>query len=317
MSENSTTKKLDDLFVVHTRTKEALDRLNSIYKRAAGRGKPTGITLTGESGTGKTELLEDFASQYPSSRLEDKMQISVLLVTVPAIPNSRNLAAAILEAMGAPEGSERESEAHKTRRVIELFKAVGVKMLILEEYQHFADKTDKSLVIAADWLKVLLDKTKIIVVISGLPTTRLALEKNEQLARRFSAQIEMSRFDWKKESDRIDFRRILHSFQSVMDEFSLPKLASEEYAFRFFIATGGLICHIKTILVEATWICMDKKSSVIELDDFAVAWQNVISIFAKNNQSNLNPFRATINLLDTIEIEKLISFSKRIGSPNV
>src|SRR3546814_3817665 len=61
-------------------------------------------------------------------------------------------------------------------------------MLILDEFQHlFYAPNLGHFRSATDWLKVLIDETKVAIVACGLPEAQAVVNANEQLARRFAA----------------------------------------------------------------------------------------------------------------------------------
>ena len=97
----------------------------------------------------------------------------------------------------------------------------------------------------ADWLKVLIDETRSTLVVAGLPSCRVVINENEQLARRFMASIQLPRFSWTDPRQRGEFISILEEYHNqIAKDFNLPTLYSEEMAFRFFLATGGLIGYL-------------------------------------------------------------------------
>lgn len=68
------------------------------------------------------------------------------------------------------------------------------------------------------------------------------IDQNEQLAGRFLAPVNLSRFRWTSLDERENFIGILQCFHRQLHSFiGLPELDSDPMAFRFWCATGGLI----------------------------------------------------------------------------
>jgi hypothetical protein len=150
--------------------------------------------------------------------------------------------------------------------------------VILEEFQHFIDKG--SFAIAhhlADWLKVLVDDTNVMLVVSGLPRGLAVIKQNEQLEGRFLAPVEMKRFDWRVQEHRSEFAAIAAGFErSMRSQLDLPALGSPEMAFRLCCASGGLIGYLTKLLRQLVWSSIENEKKVAALKDFDAAHRRAI-----------------------------------------
>jgi hypothetical protein len=164
-------------------------------------------------------------------------------------------------------------------------------VLALDEFQHFFDKTTHKVQHhVADWLKVLADEAQVGLVVTGLPSCLSVIQQNEQLAGRFMAPVRLHRFDWMNEEHRNDFIGILQGMQEALAAFDMPAFGSDEMAFRFYCATGGLIGYLAKLLKQAIWNAIDAKKSSVDLSDLALAFSE--SIVTDRNQwlALSNPF---------------------------
>lgn len=302
---------IDNIIIPHTTFLDALNKMQQMYTFSEGRNQPTGITLTGESGSGKTTLLKHLARCYPRKLTAEGLTVPVLMITVPSVPTSRELSATMLDALGAPESPRSESESKLTKRLKVLMRECGVRLLIMEEYQHFVIRGDKRLLAAADWLKVLLDDTNVLAVISGLKETLQVLELNEQLKRRFSSNLELPRFDWKREADKLELMGILKAFKKGLNDFDMPDIDSEEIAFRFYIGSGGLICYIKKIIQQAIWNCLEDNRTALSMDDLARSWKESLH---QPFHGTFNPFDRNIDIWDKSRLHETLSFAEAVGT---
>jgi len=77
---------------------------------------------------------------------------------------------------------------------------------MIDEFQHFQDKGSRRIMHhVADWLKILVDDSKVALVVAGLSSCGAVISQNEQLAGRFLSPILMPRFDWKIDNHREEF----------------------------------------------------------------------------------------------------------------
>ena len=137
-----------------------------------------------------------------------------------------------------------------------------------------------------DWLKLLVDTTRVGVVLAGLPACEKALEYNSQLARRFSAGHEMLPFSYLSPTRQLEFRGVLRSLQSALPIDSIC-LQDDAFARRMFIASFGLIDYVIKILEEACEIARRTLAKQLTLAIFHQAFRD--STWARCPDA-LNPF---------------------------
>ena len=208
--------------------------------------EPIGYALTGEFGSGKSRLVEQFSSAFPPYRDSEGRYTPILVAKVPAIPTIKGMSSILLDKLGDNNAHKlQETEIEKSNRLQVMLRECKVNALILDEFQHFADKNSRNIILhVSNWLKMIIDDARIMAVLVGLDYSREILLQNVQLARRFAANLELSRFDWNTESSREEFKAVLDAFARGMYPFSLPDLRSDEMAFKFYVGTGGLISYI-------------------------------------------------------------------------
>lgn len=301
---------VDSILVPHPAFKSAITRIEQCFRTMEGAHDPLGIAIIGESRTGKSRTLEHFETTHPQLRTKEGIITPFLRVTVPAKPTVKGLASTILYAQGDllyDKGTETNMEA----RILILLKAGKTIILALDEFQHFYDKaTHQVQHHVADWLKVLVDRARIGLVVTGLPTCYAVIQQNEQLDGRFLAPIHLKRFDWMNDEDRANFIAVLHSMQSVLRPFQFPDLASTDMAFRFYCATGGLMGYLIKLLKQATANVLDKGSVDIDLKALQQAYADAINPSSPISP-NFNPFSLT---LSTEPSSALITLAKKIGT---
>ena len=97
----------------------------------------------------------------------------------------------------------------KSIRLRELIKRCRVRLLALDEFQHFVDVQRASIVNdVADWLKEQVEEARLAIVVAGLQRCLEVLRQNEQLRRRFSATLRVGAFRWELKEDRTTYRAL-------------------------------------------------------------------------------------------------------------
>lgn len=280
---------VENILVPHTAFSCALERLEQGIRVAPIIRDPLGYFISGESRTGKSRLIEEFTNRYPPYRTPEGMRIPVLYVEVPSNPTEKGLAAEILAALGDPL-ADKGTENEKKRRLLRLLKECKTLVLILDEFQHFVDKTANNAVHlkTSDWLKGVLNQAKVVTVIAGLPYGNSVLAQNQQLRGRITQDIHMPRFDWKNDSSRGEFLGLLDGFTDVLrSRFTLPDLGEDTMAYRIYLASGGITGILTNLIRQAAWNAIDANRTDIKLEDLSKAYKQ--AIHSLDHQA-VNPF---------------------------
>lgn len=303
---------IDKTLVPHSAFEEANARLDQCFRHSSAAAEPIGIAVTGDSGTGKSRLMEDFVTRHPVVRESEGLYVPILRVKTPSKPTVKSLVELMLRETGDPK-FDKGTENARTVRLQTLMRNAGARMVMIDEFQHFYDKGSQRVMHhVADWLKILIDDSKVALVVAGLPTCGAVLDQNEQLARRFLAPIRMPRFDWKVVAHREEFLAILGAFQEALAaSFDLPQLDSEAMAFRCFCGTGGLIGYLTKFLRQAVWNAIDENRKEITLEDLARAHDQ--AVWSRERLSDVaSPFSREFSALPS---EELLSRIALIGTP--
>lgn len=310
MTSSATT--VERFIIPHSAFIDAERRIEQCFDFSTAKGEAEGLAVIGESRTGKTSVLTSFAARHKPYRTSDGMQVPILFASVPSAPTVKSLAGVMLEALQVQD-PERGTENERTRRLRTLMRECGTKMVMIDEFQHFVDQgTHKVMHHVADWLKRLIDDTRTTLVIAGLPSCMAVIDQNPQLAGRFMAPIQMTRFHWQEPRLRRQFIAILQCFhKQISQEFDLPDLASEEMAFRVYLATGGLMGYVAKLLRHALRNAAGHdRRAPITLRDLHNAHMEAIWS-AQRNPDLPKPFDARFHLERTIEVLDRVS---RIGT---
>lgn len=238
---------------------------------------------------GKTTLCKHYARDFPRTLTADGSNIPILVakVEVPASPKS--LVTALLKSMGDPM-PDKGSTVSQTIRLKQLMKDCGTQLVILDEFQHFIDRdSQKVLKTISDWLKLLMDDTRVPIILVGMPYSHgiLDADGNEQLQRRFSVRISLQPFDWNDSEDRKDFRKFLQAVDDKLPLNDWSNLSDTNMAYRIYIATDGVISRVMKLVRRATVIALDLGMERLDLDILSIVYDECL---AASNPEKENPF---------------------------
>lgn len=305
---------IENTLVPHAAFEHAVQRVAQCFEYAQGSSEPVCIAVLGESRTGKSRVLEECRSLHPRHRTPEGLIVPILQVTTPSKPTVKGLAELMLHAIGDPAALSG-TENRKTLRLHKLMRACSTRMIMIDEFQHVYDKgSNRIMHHVADWLKILVDETRVALVVSGIPSCRAVLDQNTQLAGRFLAPAIMPRLDWNNNSDRAEYIAILGAFHESLSiaGFDLPPLNGDEMAFRCYCGTGGLIGLLAKFLRQAVWNALDDGTSIMTVSDLARAHQQ--AVWAVDGISTLTPFDFSTPLESRPDLVEAVT---HVGRPDI
>lgn len=301
--------------VPHQRYKEAMYRIAELHLRRRNHGTGGGLLLTGPSGAGKSTIVRSYGIRFPREYLAERTVVPVLMVTVPASPTARSLAGAVLEALGQKK-AHRGTAPEKTSWIYQLFLKCGVEMVILDEFQHlFYAPSLNAFRDITDWLKNLLEDTRVGMVACGLPAAEQVVNSNEQLARRFSERIRMTPFSLEITEDFQEFRGILKTVEARLPLPTEVPLHEANLARRFHVSSYGLLDYVVKVLEGAVSAATAVGLETLDLPVLAAGFRNRVW---RDIPDRLNPFHpeSPLRSLDRPgEVFYLHTRQDLVGSP--
>jgi Cdc6-like AAA superfamily ATPase len=270
-----------NMFIRHTQVARILNRIERCHKITEST-EPRCFFFTGDTGCGKTSAIERYMRDYPRQAEADGIRVPVLKSTISAIPTVKSVAMRLLEDLGDPLYHKGTTPAMSSR-LYRLIKECGVELIIIDEFQHLID-TDSEKIIrgTANWLKELVYTTRIPVVLVGMPESKRILEENDQLKRRFSAQMELKPFEWDI-NENGEFRTFLRQVAEGLPFDKKTDLADQDMAFRMHIASGGKVSKVMLFVLTAVEIALKKGKEEITMKMLEKAYE-------LEEGADLNPF---------------------------
>lgn len=277
------------------------ERLSQLMNRIWIDEEPDSILVLGESGVGKSRILQKFKSTYPPVIHPEFTEVPALYVHVPANGNAAELASAMLLALGSPfwdQGKIKEL----TNQLHCLLKECKVKVILLDEANHLVDKGGaRTHHYTGDWIKLLLEQMRIPIVMAGIPRTARLSKTNPQLRGRFREIIYIKPFSIATETEQKQFSAVLATFTKMMAGVEVVDLTKGDLPKQMLFATNGYLRDIRRLLVRAVELAFRDGSLKIKLSTLEEAFRQVIYIDAPKER---NPFCATFTNTPLTKIDE-------------
>jgi len=207
------------------------------------------MLLTGESGVGKSQLLNWYVNEHPDQPGKEAARRPLILIRVPEAATPKQVAMQMVDEMG---GAYRAScqLATLTRQIARLARELQVEQFIVDEVQHLVTHMTSSRTwVASDWFKTIINESRRSLVLVGVPEAEALVACNPQLARRVNIRARLEPFSW---VDRpMEFRKLLATVGGELP-FSRPlQLGDSALAGRIFLSTHGNIGAVMTLIRES------------------------------------------------------------------
>lgn len=268
-------QQLDNIFIPTQKLKDILDCMKKIRELGVIRqhgSLPDCMFITGETGVGKTTFIEKYLDRNP--RLEEvndegeKTVVPVLFCTLPKTKHPKPVVAELLTELGDPLQGTIGDVRILTRRFLDLVKETKVELIIIDEFQHAIETTNKNVIQEiGEWFKIFIDKAKIPIVFVGVPWAKPVLEINPQLKRRVRKN-KFTLSNYTLESFK-DFQMFLQKIEEALPIKPFQPIWQVEFAFKLFAISRGNISElmdgvIRPACVEAIY----DHSDVVTLEHF-------------------------------------------------
>ncbi|MEE9885520.1 TniB family NTP-binding protein [Acinetobacter baumannii] len=297
--------QLNQFVIRHPEFDHAFNSIQECMKKSTAYNEPIGSLLLADGGLGKTTICKAIVKQMPpSTRIDgayEKTITPTFYAHIPSPASVKSVAGNLLQQLGDPNPLSG-SAAQMTTRLCKLLEQCETKLVFLDEFHHlfrFQKTSTKLNIIICDWIKSLVNETKISFCLVGLPQFAPQLEMDSQLARRFQYHFHLHPltlgsydskgiiFPFLAEIENQTKVRCNVSFEDKLDS---PLLAQQIYA-----ATNGNPSFIKSLLRDSILYALKDFREIITSDDFSKAWQQGTT--AQVSLTKMDPFKMSLSVL--------------------
>jgi Cdc6-like AAA superfamily ATPase len=144
------------------------------------------IAIFGDSGMGKTMLMQKFCADHPSGfdAESEQYKTRVLALQMTSRPGERRFYAQILDALGAPQNPGARI-VDLERSALNLLRAAQIQILVIDEVHNILSGSYREQRTMLNMLRFISNDLKASLLCFGVMEAREAIQGDVQLARRF------------------------------------------------------------------------------------------------------------------------------------
>ena len=304
-------RKIESIFIKYPRLTSILDCIEECREMSKFSEEPQCMFITGGSGVGKTSLIRQYSSRWPSIEMPDGDIHPVFKTSIPASATIKSVATAMLSDLG-DLAATHGTTVTQSNRLYALVHQCKVEVIIIDEFQHLIDnKTQRVIGLVADWIKMFIEITKIPVILIGMPESEAILHQSPQLRRRFLTKKRLTPFLWDSEANRNEFRKFLAEVDKSLPFDVYSNLASEEIAYRLFVASQGTAANIMSLIKHAAYDAIRHNHPCLTLAHLGTAFDSIQYDTTLPN----NPFLVETSVISSWKATSRITHSE-IGTNN-
>lgn len=286
---------IEHILIMHKGFTDLLAELDycNLYTQSNSTQNPPCLAILGETGAGKTKLVEEWLARNNTTRREtlDGSCIPYLSVSVPAQASIKGTAAAFLATLGDPNPG-RGTQWNMVTRLHMLLKSCQVRMIFVDEFQHILDRdTQRVLNAVTDFLKDVINQSGIPMILIGQKgEAEPILRTNPQLSRRVGSPRYMHPFQWDRTRPTTiaEFCTIMECIDLALP-FDPSGLGQEDMAQRFFAATDGYLGWVMKLIRHGAHLAMVEHCSTLNRVIFQQSFDACIAGTALGEHKR-NPF---------------------------
>ena len=237
--------------LAHPMFVEHLNAIKQCIEDALTGFSPKITRVPGPSGVGKSSLIATLARTYPSTRVNGRLAVPVLVVEVPQFASAKQLPSCVLQALGLQVTRSMTVGAmfELMQKQLEL---AGTRVVIFDEISHLVDEGSRVPPRAAsDWLKTLVDKANVTLIVFGIPRLERLFSANEQLRRRSRPPRDFRPYDATDVQQMTDYAACVTNYVRMFAAAGYPiHVPPRVLVQQTYLLTGGLIGVLSDFMRE-------------------------------------------------------------------
>jgi len=265
-------KEIHECMILHDKFRIALDLIDEVRSNIGTRNERLGLLIFGRSRSGKSRLLEFYRDSNPEKVDNEGNRIRpVVLISLDNVRTSDDLCRVLLAELGDVM-SNRGTSLDRVRRVQEYLARYKVEVVLIDEAQHVVSRGQAvTLQATADFVKGLIERTRIAYVLAGVAAAGDFFMIDEQIRNRFMTPVELRielSHDSTVELDGVKgILTLIYKLQEKVAFFGRSDLYNLGAGSRLCLATDGRIGKILDLLQDAGKKAIaDRRDSVTQKD---------------------------------------------------
>lgn len=247
-----TSEFISEPFITSPTTKKVFSLFDSLREKKSRFDVASCGLITGESGSGKSQLAKRYFQKNQPLEEENRRRIPVFHYELKEASTIKNVLRGALRNLIIAGGNEdshelyerlvnsRSTEDEILWSFTQLLKSTGVELIILDEIQVILQRRNLKVVSGlADTFKDLIKDTQIPIVFMGMPWSRYLVESNAQLNGRIDYRIEIEPFRVSKKLYRNEYRMLLRTLASRYKFPESVQLHKFDFLLKIFSHTEG------------------------------------------------------------------------------
>lgn len=296
----------ESIYIGYPRFEEILDKISYCHEFSNITAEPECLLITGPTGAGKSTLKKLYERSHPRQVLPTMTKVPIVSGIIPVPATVKSLVQHLLVQLKDPLALKGTAVA-QTERLKMFLSDCQVELIVLDELQHFIDRDSKRILkTVSDWLKALIEETRIPVVLLGLPEAEGVIDSNEQLSRRFANRYILQPFSFDTREHIEEFRTFLHLLDMKLPLSKPSHLADFDMACRIYYASDGVVGYVMKLVRKAAYYAIKSGTEHVDLPVLAQAFERHVQ---SDKYQKSNPF--ITNEFNMEDIERLSKKSKK------
>lgn len=224
---------------------QILEQLENLLTHPKSHRMPN-LLIIGDTNNGKTMLVKRFCNRHKPDDNPDgeAAVVPVLFVQAPPMPDESRFYNAILELLFAPYKPGDRAD-RKQFQTIKLLKAVGLKMLVIDEIHHILAGTMTKQKVFLNVIKYLGNELEVPIVGVGTRDAFRAIQTDPQLSNRFDRML-LPRW-----SNDEEYLSLLATFERAIPLRHPSNLTDGALADKIYSMSEGYLGEISSLVVDA------------------------------------------------------------------
>jgi hypothetical protein len=281
--------QFSDCLVEHTQVKQIFEDFDQLRASRLFHADPQCMLLTGDTGVGKSHLINHYQKRVASSQTASRTSHPILVSRIASGKSIDHTFAQILsdlELFGSHRRTRQRGLQRDLRKdTVKCLINANVELLIINEFQEVIEfKSQQERQLIANALKYLSEAAKLPIVLVGMPWAEKIADE-PQWSSRLIRRRQLSYFDITTDEAQKYFRRYLKGLANHMPFEIKPAIEQAQFAIPLFAASKGENRILKHLLTETLRHALLHNSPTLEREHFIAAHDSLFGT------SQSNPFR--------------------------